>query len=107
MGCLGFEPRTFRLKAEYSTIELATLYHLILAYFIKISSHKILFTFSILWYILILVLLTYNLLIILIKTLKEIRMSNIHVIGQLLSTAFILLSGPVVILLLALKKGNL
>jgi hypothetical protein len=34
-------------------------------------------------------------------------MSNIHVIGQLLSTAFILLSGPVVILLLALKKGNL
>ena len=25
LGCLGFEPRTFRLKAEYSTIELATL----------------------------------------------------------------------------------
>ena len=25
MGCLGLEPRTYRLKAEYSTIELATL----------------------------------------------------------------------------------
>jgi hypothetical protein len=25
MGCLGLEPRTARLKAEYSTIELATL----------------------------------------------------------------------------------
>jgi hypothetical protein len=25
LGCLGFEPRTIRLKAEYSTIELATL----------------------------------------------------------------------------------
>ena len=24
MGCLGLEPRTYRLKAEYSTIELAT-----------------------------------------------------------------------------------
>ena len=24
MGCLGLEPRTIRLKAEYSTIELAT-----------------------------------------------------------------------------------
>ena len=26
MGCLGLEPRTNRLKAEYSTIELATLH---------------------------------------------------------------------------------
>ena len=25
VGCLGLEPRTIRLKAEYSTIELATL----------------------------------------------------------------------------------
>ena len=25
MGYLGLEPRTYRLKAEYSTIELATL----------------------------------------------------------------------------------
>ena len=25
MGCLGIEPRTYRLKVEYSTIELATL----------------------------------------------------------------------------------
>ena len=25
MGRLGFEPRTIRLKAEYSTVELATL----------------------------------------------------------------------------------
>ena len=24
LGCLGLEPRTIRLKAEYSTIELAT-----------------------------------------------------------------------------------
>ena len=34
-------------------------------------------------------------------------MLNLQVIGQLLSTALILLSGPVVILLIALKKGNL
>ena len=26
MGYLGFEPRTTRLKADYSTIELVTLY---------------------------------------------------------------------------------
>ena len=32
---------------------------------------------------------------------------NLQVVGQLLSTALILLSGPIVILLLALKKGNL
>ncbi|MBF55118.1 MAG: photosystem II reaction center protein Ycf12 [Euryarchaeota archaeon] len=32
---------------------------------------------------------------------------NFQVIAQLLSTAIILLSGPIVILLLALKKGNL
>ena len=25
LGCLGLEPRTYRLKAEYSTIELTTL----------------------------------------------------------------------------------
>ena len=34
-------------------------------------------------------------------------MVNLQVITQLLSTAIILLSGPIVILLLALKKGNL
>jgi hypothetical protein len=34
-------------------------------------------------------------------------MFNLQVIGQLLSSAVILLSGPVVILVLALKKGNL
>jgi hypothetical protein len=34
-------------------------------------------------------------------------MFNLQVVGQLLSSAIILLSGPVVILLLALKKGNL
>jgi|TARA_Y100000816_G_scaffold33561_1_gene21396 hypothetical protein len=32
---------------------------------------------------------------------------NFQVIAQLLSTAIILLAGPIVILLLALKKGNL
>ena len=32
---------------------------------------------------------------------------NLQVVGQLLSSALILLSGPIVILLLALKKGNL
>jgi hypothetical protein len=38
MGCLGFEPRTIRLKAEYSTVELATL---VLSYHenIKISRY--------------------------------------------------------------------
>jgi hypothetical protein len=34
-------------------------------------------------------------------------MLNLQVIGQLSSTALILLAGPVVILVLALKKGNL
>jgi hypothetical protein len=34
-------------------------------------------------------------------------MFNVQVVGQLLSTSLILLSGPVVILLIALKKGNL
>ena len=29
MGYLGLEPRTYRLKAEYSTIELVTLIYLI------------------------------------------------------------------------------
>ncbi len=29
MGRLGFEPRTNRLKAEYSTVELATLENLV------------------------------------------------------------------------------
>jgi hypothetical protein len=34
-------------------------------------------------------------------------MVNWQVIGQLLAATLILLSGPVVVLLLALKKGNL
>jgi len=34
-------------------------------------------------------------------------MFNLQVVGQLLSLSLILLSGPVVILLLALKKGDL
>lgn len=34
-------------------------------------------------------------------------MFNLQVVGQLLSTSLILLSGPVVILLIALKKGDL
>lgn len=38
---------------------------------------------------------------------KEIIMFNLQVVGQLLSTSLILLSGPVVILLIALKKGDL
>jgi hypothetical protein len=29
LGCLGLEPRTIRLKAEYSTIELATLHNIL------------------------------------------------------------------------------
>ena len=41
------------------------------------------------------------------NNLKDIIMFNLQVVGQLLSSAIILLSGPVVILLLALKKGNL
>ena len=37
MGYLGLEPRTYRLKAEYSTIELATLATIVLAiYYFKI-----------------------------------------------------------------------
>jgi hypothetical protein len=34
-------------------------------------------------------------------------MINWQIIGQLLSTGIIMLSGPAVIVLLALKKGNL
>lgn len=34
-------------------------------------------------------------------------MINWQVIGQLLSAALIVLSGPIVILLISLKKGNL
>ncbi len=38
MGRLGFEPRTIRLKAEYSTIELATrLLQFIFATFANVS----------------------------------------------------------------------
>ena len=32
---------------------------------------------------------------------------NLQVIGQLVATSTILLSGPIIILLLALRKGNL
>ena len=34
-------------------------------------------------------------------------MINYQVLGQLLATGIIMLSGPVIIVLLALKKGNL
>ena len=34
-------------------------------------------------------------------------MFNLQVLGQLLSTALILLSGPIVILLLSLKRANI
>jgi len=34
-------------------------------------------------------------------------MINLQIIGQLLSTGMIMLAGPAVIVLLALKKGNL
>ena len=34
-------------------------------------------------------------------------MINWHVIGQLMATAIIMFSGPAVIVLLALRKGNL
>lgn len=34
-------------------------------------------------------------------------MVNLQVIGQLIATGVIMLAGPVVIVLLALKKGNL
>ena len=33
-------------------------------------------------------------------------MANLHVMIQLISSAIILLSGPIIILLLALKKSN-
>ena len=32
MGYLGLEPRTYRLKAEYSTIELAALFRIVELY---------------------------------------------------------------------------
>ena len=36
MGYLGIEPRAFRLKAEYSTIELVTLINIIIIRIYKI-----------------------------------------------------------------------
>jgi hypothetical protein len=41
MGCPGFEPGTNRLKAEYSTVELATQELLFIAPFTTVSKHKI------------------------------------------------------------------
>ena len=38
---------------------------------------------------------------------KIIYMLNLQVIGQILAIAAIMLSGPTIIVLLALKKGNL
>ena len=47
MGCLGLEPRTIRLKAEYSTIELATLFPLMRMphYMFKVNLNHIDFLF--------------------------------------------------------------
>ncbi len=42
-----------------------------------------------------------------IYKLRILQMINWQVIGQLIATGVIMLSGPVVIVLLALKKGNL
>lgn len=42
MGCLGIEPRTFRLKTENSTVELTTLifYNIILVYLLLIYKYN-------------------------------------------------------------------
>lgn len=103
MGRLGLEPRTYRLKAEYSTIELATLLYSILTQFYCIIQnirvkYKNLFIFLVKSYILIGVELY-------IKGVNY--MFNIQVFAQLVASAVILLAGPIVILLLALRKGNL
>ena len=42
-----------------------------------------------------------------IYKLRILKMVNWQVIGQLVATASIMLSGPIVIVLLAVKKGNL
>jgi hypothetical protein len=42
MGYLGLEPRTYRLKAEYSTIELVTLFLLIFIHYY--TNETVLFT---------------------------------------------------------------
>lgn len=39
MGRLGFEPRTYRLKAEYSTVELATQELFLIAPFSTLAKH--------------------------------------------------------------------
>ena len=44
MGRLGFEPRTNRLKAEYSTVELATLEIHSFRLFLTDSNHNIPFS---------------------------------------------------------------
>lgn len=41
MGCPGFEPGTNRLKAEYSTVELATQELLFIAPFTSLAKHQI------------------------------------------------------------------
>ena len=41
LGHLGLEPRTIRLKAEYSTIELVTLMHLLYKIIVYLTTPKI------------------------------------------------------------------
>ena len=40
LGHLGLEPRTIRLKAEYSTIELVTRCYTIIVYMVMIFFHR-------------------------------------------------------------------
>ena len=92
MDCLGLEPRPYRLKAEYSTIELAVLNEIIKLYNNKRIEQ--IFTF----------LLFVKSVLNDDKTYQRIFM-NLNVISQLL-TAFVVISlGPAVIAYLAYKKA--
>ncbi len=86
MSHLGLEPRTYRLKAEYSTIELVTLSSIslfIIQYNIKNEN---------------------NLYFLIFKKNKKLIM-NLNALSQLISVFLIVSLGPACIAYLAYKKA--
>lgn len=86
MSYLGIEPRTYRLKAEYSTIELVTLSSIslfIIQYNIKNEN---------------------NLYFLIFKKNKKLIM-NLNALSQLISVFLIVSLGPACIAYLAYKKA--
>jgi hypothetical protein len=106
MGCLGFEPRTYRLKAEYSTIELAAhpSYYKINIYLKIIKKIKLINFFNLVLYNVSSLQISKHIILKKINLIKKF-MINLQIIGQLISSTLIILSGPIIILLLAIKKN--